>query len=175
MCPLRRRMQSLRLPLVRLLFWEGAGSRKLAYVRRQAARWPLMRRQHDSQRSCYREPDMTAGNKLASQMPYKETFGIPFKQKGDGYLHTEAPEGVKSFALWRSLRRCSRVLARILGPTRSLSRNLGLRSRSCRPIGSDGEQGENAGYNKNPDKNWSEPIAKKIGRSVTSASVPLIG
>jgi hypothetical protein len=36
----------------------------------------------------------------ASQKLYKDAFGIPFKEEHDGYLHSEALEGVKSFALW---------------------------------------------------------------------------
>jgi len=39
--------------------------------------------------------DMTPSQKL-----YKNALAIPFKQEKDGYLHTEALEGVKSFALW---------------------------------------------------------------------------
>ncbi len=39
--------------------------------------------------------DMAPSEKL-----YKDTLAIPFKQEKDGYLHTEALEGVKSFALW---------------------------------------------------------------------------
>jgi catechol 2,3-dioxygenase-like lactoylglutathione lyase family enzyme len=31
---------------------------------------------------------------------YKNTLAIPFKQEKDGYLHTEALDGIKSFALW---------------------------------------------------------------------------
>jgi hypothetical protein len=32
----------------------------------------------------------------------------------------------------------------------------------------DRERRNNAGYRKNPDRNWSEPIAKKIARAVSS-------
>ena len=39
--------------------------------------------------------DTTASRKL-----YQDTFDIPFKKEKDGYLHTEALDGVKSFALW---------------------------------------------------------------------------
>jgi hypothetical protein len=35
----------------------------------------------------------------ATRRLYVETFGIPFKES-DGYLHTEALEGAKAFALW---------------------------------------------------------------------------
>lgn len=35
-----------------------------------------------------------------SQALYGEGLGIPFKEEEGGYLHTEALEGVKSFALW---------------------------------------------------------------------------
>ncbi len=31
---------------------------------------------------------------------YGGVFGIPFKEESDHYLHTEALEGAKSFALW---------------------------------------------------------------------------
>src|ERR1700757_1141702 len=40
-----------------------------------------------------REP--VEGRKL-----YREALGIPFKEETDGYLHTEALRGAKSFALW---------------------------------------------------------------------------
>ena len=36
----------------------------------------------------------------ASRELYEGTFGIPFKQEEGGYLHTEALNGAKSFALW---------------------------------------------------------------------------
>lgn len=36
----------------------------------------------------------------ASRALYGEGLGIPFKEEDGGYLHTEALEGVKSFALW---------------------------------------------------------------------------
>ena len=36
----------------------------------------------------------------ASRKLYGETLGIPFKEEGGGYLHTEALKGAKSFALW---------------------------------------------------------------------------
>jgi catechol 2,3-dioxygenase-like lactoylglutathione lyase family enzyme len=39
--------------------------------------------------------DMATSRKL-----YKEVLGIPFKEETDGYLHTEALSGAKSFALW---------------------------------------------------------------------------
>jgi len=31
---------------------------------------------------------------------YRDVLGIPFKEENDGYLHTEAVPGAKSFALW---------------------------------------------------------------------------
>ena len=31
---------------------------------------------------------------------YRDLLGIPFKEEKDGYLHTEAVAGAKSFALW---------------------------------------------------------------------------
>ena len=37
---------------------------------------------------------------VPSQKLYEDTLSIPFKQEKDGYLHTEALDGVKSFALW---------------------------------------------------------------------------
>jgi Glyoxalase-like domain len=37
---------------------------------------------------------------LASRKLYKEALDIPFKEENGGYLHTEALEGDKSFALW---------------------------------------------------------------------------
>src|SRR5215470_13177541 len=39
--------------------------------------------------------DTTAARKLFGQV-----LGIPFKEESGGYLHTEALEGVKTFALW---------------------------------------------------------------------------
>jgi len=35
-----------------------------------------------------------------SRRLYADLFRIPFKEESDGYLHTEALDGVKSFALW---------------------------------------------------------------------------
>lgn len=35
-----------------------------------------------------------------SRKLYSELLGIPFKEESDGYLHTEAIKGAKSFALW---------------------------------------------------------------------------
>lgn len=39
--------------------------------------------------------DTTASRKL-----YSETLGIRFTEESDGYLHTEALKGAKTFALW---------------------------------------------------------------------------
>lgn len=39
--------------------------------------------------------DMDASRKL-----YVKAFEIPFKEESGGYLHTEALQGAKSFALW---------------------------------------------------------------------------
>jgi hypothetical protein len=36
----------------------------------------------------------------ASQELYRETLGIAFEQEENGYLHTGALEGAKTFALW---------------------------------------------------------------------------
>ncbi len=36
----------------------------------------------------------------ASRKLYQHTLGIPFKEENGGYLHTDALEGVKHFALW---------------------------------------------------------------------------
>jgi hypothetical protein len=36
----------------------------------------------------------------ASRKLYSGTLAIPFKEEGGGYLHTEAFEGAKTFALW---------------------------------------------------------------------------
>jgi len=36
----------------------------------------------------------------ASRNLYMDTLGIGFKEEGDGYLHTEALEGAKSFGVW---------------------------------------------------------------------------
>jgi len=36
----------------------------------------------------------------ASRKLYSDTLGIAFKEENDGYLHTEALPGVKTFALW---------------------------------------------------------------------------
>ena len=35
-----------------------------------------------------------------SRKLYGEVLGIPFKEESDSYLHTEALQGAKSFALW---------------------------------------------------------------------------
>jgi hypothetical protein len=35
-----------------------------------------------------------------SRKLYSELLGIPFKEENDGYLHTEAIKGAKTFALW---------------------------------------------------------------------------
>ena len=35
-----------------------------------------------------------------SRKLYGELLGIPFKEESDGYLHTEAVNGAKTFALW---------------------------------------------------------------------------
>ena len=35
-----------------------------------------------------------------SRKLYSDRLGIPFKEGADGYLHTEAAPGAKSFALW---------------------------------------------------------------------------
>lgn len=35
-----------------------------------------------------------------SRKLYGQTFGIEFKEEAGGYLHTEAIEGAKTFALW---------------------------------------------------------------------------
>jgi hypothetical protein len=35
-----------------------------------------------------------------SRKLYSQSFGIPFKEENDGYLHTESLEGAKTFALW---------------------------------------------------------------------------
>jgi len=35
-----------------------------------------------------------------SRKLYGELLGIPFKEESDGYLHTEAINGAKTFALW---------------------------------------------------------------------------
>lgn len=35
-----------------------------------------------------------------SRKLYVQTFGIQFKEEAGGYLHTEALEGAKTFALW---------------------------------------------------------------------------
>lgn len=39
-------------------------------------------------------------NVAESRKLYGEDFGIPFKEEADGYLHTEAVDGARSFALW---------------------------------------------------------------------------
>ncbi len=36
----------------------------------------------------------------ASQALYRETLGIAFEQEENGYLHTGALDGAKTFALW---------------------------------------------------------------------------
>jgi len=35
-----------------------------------------------------------------SRKLYRDVLGIPFKEEADGYLHSEAVPGAKSFALW---------------------------------------------------------------------------
>ena len=35
-----------------------------------------------------------------SRRLYRDVLGIPFKEEADGYLHTEAVRGAKTFALW---------------------------------------------------------------------------
>jgi hypothetical protein len=40
------------------------------------------------------------GDAEASRALYGRILGIPFKEESDGYLHTEALEGARSFALW---------------------------------------------------------------------------
>ena len=39
-------------------------------------------------------------NVAESRKLYGDAFGIPFKEEAGGYLHTEAVQGAKSFALW---------------------------------------------------------------------------
>jgi hypothetical protein len=39
-------------------------------------------------------------NVAESRKLYGESFGIPFKEESGGYLHTEAVQGARSFALW---------------------------------------------------------------------------
>lgn len=36
----------------------------------------------------------------ASRQLYRQILGISFKEESDGYLHTEAMKGAKTFALW---------------------------------------------------------------------------
>jgi catechol 2,3-dioxygenase-like lactoylglutathione lyase family enzyme len=43
-------------------------------------------------------PIVAAGD--ASRKLYSDTLGIRFKEETGGYLHTEALDGAKSFALW---------------------------------------------------------------------------
>ena len=40
------------------------------------------------------------GETTASRKLYSETLGIGFEEETDGYLHTEALKGAKTFALW---------------------------------------------------------------------------
>ena len=37
---------------------------------------------------------------VGSRKLYSQILGIPFKEESDGYLHTEALKGAKSFGLW---------------------------------------------------------------------------
>jgi len=39
-------------------------------------------------------------NKAESRELYRDVLGISFKEESDGYLHSEAVSGAKSFALW---------------------------------------------------------------------------
>jgi hypothetical protein len=48
---------------------------------------------------------------------YRDVLGIPFKEEADGYLHTEALRGAKSFALWPLSQAAHSVLAKIPGLT----------------------------------------------------------
>ena len=41
-----------------------------------------------------------ARDAAASRKLYAEDLGIPFKEERGGYLHTEALQGARSFALW---------------------------------------------------------------------------
>ncbi len=58
---------------------EGAGNVKILFV---AGFGPIVR-------------DTGESRKL-----YGEVLGIPFKEESDSYLHTEALQGAKTFALW---------------------------------------------------------------------------
>jgi glyoxalase/bleomycin resistance protein/dioxygenase superfamily protein len=58
---------------------EGPGNVKILFV---AGFGPIVR-------------DTSESRKL-----YGEVLGIPFKEESDSYLHTEALQGAKSFALW---------------------------------------------------------------------------
>jgi hypothetical protein len=40
------------------------------------------------------------GDSVDSRKLYGEALGIPFKEESGGYLHTEALQGAKTFALW---------------------------------------------------------------------------
>ena len=40
------------------------------------------------------------GDAGESRRLYRDVLGIPFKEEADGYLHTEAVPGAKTFALW---------------------------------------------------------------------------
>ena len=39
-------------------------------------------------------------DRAQSKALYGDVLGIPFKEEGGGYLHTESLEGAKTFALW---------------------------------------------------------------------------
>jgi hypothetical protein len=55
-----------------------------------------------------------------SRKLYNRVLGIGFKEEDGDYLHTEALEGAKTFALWPLHKPHSHALARIPGPTKFL-------------------------------------------------------
>ena len=59
---------------------------------------------------------------VESRKLYREALGIPFKEETDGYLHTEALRGAKTFALWplsQAAQSCfGKEQERTMGPNR---------------------------------------------------------
>src|SRR5215471_444965 len=62
----------------------------------------------------------------ASRKLYNQILGIGFKEENDGYLHTEALKGAKSFALWPLSQAAQSCLARTPGRKKFLRHRLGL-------------------------------------------------
>jgi len=62
----------------------------------------------------------------ASRKLYNQILGIGFKEENGGYLHTEALQGAKTFALWPLSQAAQSCFGKIPGPTKFLLHTLGL-------------------------------------------------